>query len=137
MFTDTDLQVLNALARKQQPYYVRVDMPNCCFPSYRPDGEPSTMTVTARKHPIAKGLPDTFKIHASEMYNEPFHVPEPDTVIFEERWEQGEWFRSGMIWKVGKGQVFYFRPGHETYPVFKQAEVIQIIANACQWMGKD
>jgi trehalose utilization protein len=33
----------------------------------------------------------------TEMYDEPFHVPEPDEVIFEERWASGEWFRSGAI----------------------------------------
>ena len=50
------------------------------------------------------------------MYDEPFHVPEPDEVILEECWAAGEWFRSGMVWRLGKGRVFYFRPGHETYP---------------------
>ena len=69
------------------------------------------------------------------MYNEPFHVPEPDEVIFEETWELGERFRSGMVWNIGKGKVFYFRPGHETYPVFKQPEVIKVIENACRWLG--
>ena len=41
-----------------------------------------------------------------------------DEVIFEERWPTGEWFRSGMLWNIGGGKVFYFRPGHETFPVF-------------------
>ena len=115
---------------------VRVDMPNCCFPAYRPDGEPSKMKVVKPDHPIAKGLPKTLKVPATEMYDEPFHVPEPDEVIFEEDWELGEHFRSGMVWNLGKGQIFYFRPGHETYPVFKQPEMIQILANACRWLGK-
>jgi len=117
--------------------HVRVDMPNCCFPSWRADGEPGTITVKSKNHPIAKGLPKTFEVKATEMYNEPFHVPEPDEVIFEERWQLGEWFRSGMVWNVGKGKVFYFRPGHEQYPVFKQPEIIQILANACRWLGEE
>ena len=71
------------------------------------------------------------------MYNEPFHVPEPDELIFEEYWELGERFRSGMVWNIEKGKVFYFRPGHEEFPVFKQPEIIQILANACHWLGKD
>ncbi len=87
------------------------------------------------EHPIAKGLPATWAITQTEMYDEPFHVPDPDEVIFEERWELGEWFRSGMVWDIEKGKVFYFRPGHETYPIYKQKEVIQVLANACQWMG--
>ena len=123
------------LMRRKIASSVRVDLPNCCFPDYRPDGKPCTMTVTASGHPIAQGLPGVFQLRSTEMYNEPFHVPDPDEVIFEERWEAGEHFRSGMVWNIGKGRLFYFRPGHETYPVFKQAEVIQILANACRWLG--
>ena len=126
-----------ALKKGKRLAHVRIDMPNCCFPSYRPDGEPGTLSVTATNHPIAKGLPKTFEVKATEMYNEPFHVPDPDDVIFEERWRPGEWFRSGMVWNLGKGKVFYFRPGHEQYPVFKQREIIQILTNACEWLGND
>lgn len=126
-----------ALKKGRRLAHVRVDLPNCCFPSWRADGAPGTFTTKAPQHPIARGLPATFQIEATEMYSEPFHVPEPDAVILEEHWEQGEWFRSGMVWDVGKGKVFYFRPGHEQYPVFKQPEVIQILANACQWLGSN
>ena len=63
-----------ALRRGRQIAQVRVDLPNCCFPGYRPDGKPSTITVKAPDHPIAKGLPKTFQVKAIEMYNEPFHV---------------------------------------------------------------
>jgi trehalose utilization protein len=62
-------------------------------------------------------------------------VPEPDAVVFEERWETGEWFRSGCVWQIGDGKVFYFRPGHELYPVYRQREVLQILANAARWLG--
>lgn len=112
-----------------------IHLPWCCFPDYRPDGKPGTMSVQLPAHPIAKGLPRTFQVRQTEMYNEPFHVPDPDEVIFEERWELGERFRSGMVWNVGAGKVFYFRPGHETYPVFKQPEMIQVLENACRWLG--
>jgi trehalose utilization protein len=125
-----------ALKRGKNLASVRVDLPNCCFPAYRPDGAPSTITVAKPEHPIAQGIPATFSVLGTEMYDEPFHVPQPDEVIFEERWESGEYFRSGILWNIGKGKVFYFRPGHETFPVFKQAEVIQILANACKWLGK-
>ncbi len=114
-----------------------IHLPWCCFPDYRPDGKPSTITVRAPQHPIAKGLPKSFRVTHTEMYNEPFHVPDPDEVIFEETWELGERFRSGLVWNIGKGKVFYFRPGHETYPVFKQPEMIQVIENACRWLGSD
>jgi trehalose utilization protein len=104
--------------------------PNCCFPAYRGDGKPSRLFVVDREHAFASGVPDSFEIAQTEMYDEPFHVPEPDRVIFEERWATGEWFRSGMTWKLGAGSVFYFRPGHETYPVYKDVNVLKIITNA-------
>ncbi|MEY4482851.1 MAG: hypothetical protein RL693_303, partial [Verrucomicrobiota bacterium] len=94
--------------------------PGCIFPSWRADGAPSHVTILMPEHPIAQGVPAKWNIPQTEMYAEPFHVPKPDAVIFEERWDQGEHFRSGSLWQVGKGRVFYFRPGHETYPIFKQ-----------------
>jgi trehalose utilization protein len=113
-----------------------IHLPWCCFPDYRNDGKPSKLTVKAPNHPIAKGIPSSLTLPATEMYNEPFHIPEPDEVIFEETWETGERFRSGIVWNIGEGKVFYFRPGHETFPVFKQDEIIQILANVCEWLGE-
>ncbi len=113
-----------------------IHLPWCCFTDYRADGKPSLLTSTSPKHPITKGIPKTFEIPETEMYNEPFHIPEPDEVIFKETWATGEHFRSGIVWNIGDGKVFYFRHGHETFPVFKQAEIIQILANACEWLGE-
>lgn len=62
-------------------------------------------------------------------------VPTPDSVVFEERWDKGEQFRSGCAWQVGKGRVFYYRPGHETYPVYRQAENLRVMENAVQWVS--
>jgi trehalose utilization protein len=124
-----------ALKRGRNVGLVRVDLPNCCFPDYRPDGKPSVITVLKPDHPIAKGLPKKFTLPHTEMYNEPFHVPAPDEVVFREDWEQGEWFRSGSVWNIGQGKVFYFRPGHETYGVYLEPEPLQIIENAVQWLG--
>ena len=86
-------------------------------------------------HPIVRGVPAEFEIAQTEMYDEPFHVPEPDEVILEERWNSGEWFRSGAVWKLGNGRVFYFRPGHETYPVFTQGLPLLILTNAVRWLA--
>ena len=113
---------------------VELHLPLCVFPAYAHDGKPSSNKVISPSHPIAQGIPPTFEIPRTEMYDEPFHVPEPDQVIFEERWEGGEWFRSGMVWDLGKGKVFYYRPGHETYPVYKESIPIKILANASRWM---
>ncbi|KAB2644089.1 MAG: trehalose utilization protein [Verrucomicrobia bacterium] len=114
----------------------RLVLPFCVFPAYRPDGAPSRMTTLLPQHPIAAGLPAKWDVTQTEMYDEPFHVPTPDAVVFEERWDKGERFRSGCVWHVGKGRVFYFRPGHETYPVFQQAEPLKVIENAVRWLAK-
>lgn len=114
---------------------VTLKLPNCCFPSYRPDGKTSEVRTLLPRHPIARGIPARFTIPQTEAYDEPFHVPQPDAVIFEERWTPGERFRSGSLWKLGKGWVFYFRPGHETYPIFKQPIPLKILENAVRWLG--
>ncbi|MEK6234963.1 MAG: ThuA domain-containing protein, partial [Planctomycetales bacterium] len=85
--------IYHAYRQSRDAIRVRVDMPGCCFPDYRVDGQPSAITVLKRDHPIAAGLPKTFKIAQSEMYSEPFHVPDPDEVILKESWESGDWFR--------------------------------------------
>jgi hypothetical protein len=110
-------------------------LPACVFPVYRNDGAPSHVTTLLPQHPIAAGLPAQWDIPQTEMYGEPFHVPTPDEVVFEEKWDKGEHFRSGCIWQVGKGRVFYFRPGHETYPVFKQVEPLRIVENSVRWLA--
>jgi trehalose utilization protein len=114
---------------------LELTLPRCVFPAYRGDGKPSHVTTLLPDHPIAIGLPKTWDIPQTEMYDEPFHVPTPDAVIFEEKWDKGEHFRSGCVWSVGKGRVFYFRPGHETFPVYKQPETLKVIENACKWLG--
>jgi len=113
---------------------ITLTLPNCCFPAYRPDAMPSQVRILMPEHPIARGVPAVFQIASTEMYDEPFHVPAPDAVIFEERWVPGEWFRSGSLWNLGKGKVFYFRPGHELYPVFKNPDVLKLIENAVRWL---
>jgi hypothetical protein len=112
-----------------------VHLPYCCFPAYRHDAKPSFVRTLRPEHPLAAGVPREFQVSRTEMYDEPFHVPEPDAVVFEERWEGGEWFRSGMVWQVGKGRVVYFRPGHETYPVYHEPTPLKIVANAARWLG--
>lgn len=123
------------IKRGPRDLHVRVDLPGCCFPDYRPDGAPSTVTVLEPQHPVAEGLPAKFTIPRTEMYNDPFHVPPADAAIFEERWEKGESFRSGLVWELGRGKVFYFRPGHETYDVYVQPEPLRVVENAARWLG--
>jgi trehalose utilization protein len=114
---------------------LEVKLPSCVFPAVRADGKPSHVRTLLPRHPIAKGVPATFDIPQTEMYDEPFHVPKPDATLFEERWDAGERFLSGSVWSLGKGQVFYFRPGHETYDIFKQPIPLKIVENAVRHLG--
>ncbi|MHC4619217.1 MAG: ThuA domain-containing protein [Planctomycetota bacterium] len=113
---------------------VGITRPNCCFPYYKAHGKPSRVKTLLPDHPIAAAVPKEFTIPQTEMYGEPFHVPTPDEVIFEERWEDGKWFRAGMLWKLGKGRVFYFRPGHENFSAFLQPECLKIVENAVRYL---
>ena len=84
-------------------------------------------------HPIARGLPRHFELENEEMYGEPFSVPEPLETVFISWFQGGEVFRSGITYQRGAGRIFYFRPGHETYPTYHQAQVQQVITNAVRW----
>ncbi len=84
-------------------------------------------------HPIAAGLPEAVIIPRQEMYGEYFDIAPPDELVFVSSYSGGEVFRSGCCFRRGWGRIFYFGPGHETYPVYHQEEVQQIIANAVGW----
>lgn len=114
---------------------LEVKLPSCVFPAVSADGKPGHLTTLLPSHPIAKGIPVHFDVPQTEMYGGPFHVPKPDAQVFEEKWDSGQSFPSGCAWKVGKGRVFYFRPGHETFPVFKQAEPLKVVENAVYWLA--
>jgi len=116
---------------------VTLHLPGCIFPAYRNDGKPSTVTVLDRSHPLAAGLPDVFTLDRTEMYDEPYHVPAPDTIVCEETWAAGERFRSVMAWRVAAGRVVYIRPGHETYPVWKDERMLRLLENAVRWRRLD
>jgi trehalose utilization protein len=108
----------------EQPYYKGVK-----------NDAPLTPALAHENGVWKLALPAHWDIPQTEMYGEPFHVPAPDEVVFEESWDKGEHFRSGCVWNVGKGRVFYFRPGHEIYPIFKQAEPLKVVENAARWLG--
>ena len=117
-----------------------------------PDTE--EITVCAPRHPIAQGVSDFFTLPAEEMYGAPFDVPPPTCLVLQSYFPQGgEYFPSGICWTVGKGKtegftsgpgkgvgegegagrVFYFRPGHETYPTYFDPNVQTILYNAASW----
>lgn len=105
----------------------------CHLGGYRGDGKPERVYLVEPSHPIAQGLDKTFTIASDEMYVEPFVVPPPDELVFLSSFAEGEVFRSGCCWRRDKGRVFYFRPGHETYPTYFDANVRKVIRNAVYW----
>lgn len=84
-------------------------------------------------HPITEGIGEYIELPNTEMYGERFDIPTPDKLIFVSWFEGGEVFRSGCTWERGHGRIFYFRPGHETYPIFYNEEVRRVIVNAVRW----
>ncbi len=105
--------------------------------SWREIGERERLWVTDFGHPIAKGVGDSFVIDHEEMYGEPFDIPNPDELVFISWFQGGEVMRSGCVWKRGRGKVFFFRPGHETLPTYKNETVQKVIVNAIEYLTPD
>ena len=56
-----------------------------------------------------------------------------DELIFISWYSGGEVFRSGCTFQRGRGRIFYFSPGHETYPIYHDKTVHRVIANGIHW----
>lgn len=108
-------------------------MGTTCSLCWRDDGEKERIWTVRPSHPIAQGLPPHFEIEREEMYGEPFGIPEPDELIFISWFAGGEVFRSGATWQRSHGRVFYFRPGHESFPTYFDPRVQRVILNAVRW----
>ncbi len=104
-----------------------------CSLKWREAGERERIFTINQSHPIAKGLPEYFELESEEMYGEPFYVPEPLETIFISWFEGGEVFRSGLTYRRGKGKIFYFQPGHETYPTYHNEMIGKVLRNAVNW----
>jgi trehalose utilization protein len=104
-----------------------------CNLKWREAGEKERIWLVDRAHPITEGLPDYFELPTTEMYGEPFDVAAPEELVFISWFEGGEVFRSGCCWHRGRGKIFYFRPGHETYPIYYDANVMKVITNGVYW----
>ncbi|HEY0009147.1 MAG TPA: ThuA domain-containing protein [Tepidisphaeraceae bacterium] len=100
---------------------------------WRVAGEREVLWVTAPGHPILAGIDDHFIIAQEEMYGECFDVPKPDELLLISTFTGGECFRSAMTWQRGHGKIFYFRPGHETYPTYHDPNVLRVITNGVKW----
>ncbi|HZG57499.1 ThuA domain-containing protein [Paenibacillus sp.] len=110
-------------------------MGTSCALKWREADETERLWVVDPSHPIAAGIGEYIELEREEMYGEHFDVPPPDDLVFVSWFEGGEVFRSGCVYRRGAGRVFYFRPGHETYPTYFHPGVQRVIANAVRWCG--
>ena len=100
---------------------------------WREAAEKERLWVVMPGHPIVAGIGEYIELEHTEMYGEFFDIPQPDELVFISWFEGGEVFRSGCCYYRGRGKLFYFRPGHETFPIFKNPEVQRVIVNAVRW----
>ncbi len=109
-------------------------MGTTCDLKWRGQGEKERVWVVEPSHPIAANLEkDYFEIPLEEMYGERFDIPAPDEIVFMSWFAGGNVFRSGCCYRRNQGKIFYFQPGHETFPTFFQKEVQTVIHNAVYW----
>lgn len=108
-------------------------MGTSCDLRWREAHEKERIWIIEPAHPIAEGLPPYFEVQPEEMYGEHFDIPAPDALIFLSWFEGGEVFRSGCCYQRGSGKIFYFRPGHETYPTYQHPLVQRVIINGVKW----
>lgn len=108
-------------------------MGTVCRSKWRENDEKERIWVIEPSHPIAEGLPEYIELEQEETYGERFEIPTPDELVFISWFSGGEVFRSGVCYKRGLGKVFYFRPGHESYPTYYRDDIALIIKNAVEW----
>ena len=101
---------------------------------WREAAECERLWIVDPGHPIVDGLEGEYlELPQTEMYGEFFDIPRPDELVFISWFAGGEVFRSGCTFRRGRGKLFYFRPGHETYPIYHDQQVQQVLANAVLW----
>ena len=103
---------------------------------WREAGEKEIMWVVDPTHPIVEGisLGDRIVLEHEETYGEHFNSPAPDELVLVSWFEGGEVFRSGCVFKRGRGKIFYFRPGHESYPTYHNKDVQRVLSNAAKYV---
>lgn len=108
-------------------------MGTSCDLKWREADEKERLWVVDPTHPIADSVGEFIELEKEEMYGEHFDIPTPDELVFVSWFAGGEVFRSGATFKRGKGKIFYFRPGHETYPTYHNEAIQKVIQNAVKW----
>jgi trehalose utilization protein len=110
-------------------------MGTSCDLKWREAGEKERLWVIDPSHPIVEGIGEYIELEHEEMYGEHFDIPTPDELVMMSWFEGGEVFRSGCTYRRGNGRIFYFRPGHETFPTYHNKDIQKVITNAVKWVG--
>ncbi len=112
-------------------------MGTTCSLHWREVGEKERLWRIVRRHPITEGVPETFTLPHTEMYGESFDIPDDGKLIYISWYEGGNVFRSGVTFQRGNGRIFYFAPGHETFPIYHDANIQKILGNAIRWAAPE
>lgn len=120
-------------AHHSKPF--RLLLGTSCNLTWRESHDSELLWVVEPAHPITQGIDRYFKLEREETYGEPFVIPTPDKILFLGSYSGGEAFRSGCLWERGNGKIFYFQPGHESYPTFYVPEVQTVIRNAVRYLA--
>lgn len=115
----------------------RLLMGTSCGLRWREADDRELVWTVSPGHPIAAGVPAVIPLETHEMYGEYFDIPAPDELVFISSFSGGEVFRSGCCFRRGMGRIFYFSPGHETYPIYHDPTIQRVIANAVAWAQLD
>ena len=107
-----------------------------CNLCWHEDNERERLWIVNPGHPIVQGIQErSFVLEAEETYGEPFDIPEPDETVLLGWYKGGDVFRSGMVYRRGLGKIFYFQPGHESFPTYYNPSVQLIIRNAVRYVA--
>jgi len=110
-------------------------MGTSCSLTWRESGDSEILWVIEPSHPITRGIDRYFTLPGEETYGEPFVIPTPDKLLLIGNYSGGEVFRSGCLYERGNGKIFYFQPGHETFPTFHDANVQTVLRNAVRYLA--
>ncbi len=120
-------------AHHSKPF--RYLMGTSCNLTWRESDDREILWVVEPSHPITQGIDRAIILPHEETYGEPFVIPTPDKLLFLGNFAGGEAFRSGCLYERGNGKIFYFQPGHESYPTYYVPEIQTVIRNAVRFVA--
>ncbi len=120
-------------AHHSKPF--RYLMGTSCNLTWRETGDREVLWVTEPSHPITRGIDRYFTLPHEETYGEPFVIPTPDKLLLIGNFSGGEVLRAGCLFERGNGKIFYFQPGHESFPTYYVPEVQTVIRNAVHFVA--